>query len=118
MKNVEFLLKKGFDLKGMNINYDGVHGGYTIYCGGHIVGYERYNDDDIRIKDIRIKALLRWMDEEHKINILDDTHPCRFCKNCDHAVPGDDLGCYWCDAYGEVWGHNGKDCPRFTNVDK
>lgn len=67
MKNVEFLLKKGFDLKEMNTNYDGVHSGYTIYCGAHIRRYERRNDDDTRID-----ALLRWMDEEHKINILDD----------------------------------------------
>lgn len=57
-------------------------------------------------------------DDDTTVWCVTDTHPCRFCKNCDHAVPGDDLGCYWCDVYGEVWGHSGEDCPRFTNVGK
>lgn len=40
-----------------------------------------------------------------------------FCKDCDNAVPGDDMGCYWCSIYGEVYGHSdAKRCPHFSNI--
>lgn len=40
-----------------------------------------------------------------------------FCKDCDNAVPGDDLGCYWCSIYGEVYGHSDAErCLHFTNI--
>lgn len=39
-----------------------------------------------------------------------------YCRECDHPVPGDEGGCYWCEIQDcDVWPFT-EACEHFTNT--